>query len=290
MTSGGDEAAGHAFRGPGLDTPTNVKSVSKSVIAALVGVAIGRGLLTGVDQPIVPALGELAPEAADPRLSRITVDHLLTMRPGLERTSGRNYGRWVNSDDWIGYVLSRPFVDEPGGVMLYSTGSYHLLSALLTRTSGRSTLDLAREWLGQPLGIEIPPWTRDPQGVYLGGNNMALSPRAMVRFGELYRNDGRHNGTQVLPAGWVAASWTPRTRSRFSGHAYGYGWFMAAARGHRVYYARGFGGQMIYVVPELALTVAMTSDLSAPSGRTGYGRALNGLLVDGLIPAAERGA
>ena len=94
----------------------------------------------------------------------------------------------------------------------------------------------------------------------------------------------------MLPAQWVDASWTPRTRSRYSGHAYGYGWFIAAARQYRVYYARGFGGQMIYVVPDLALTAVMTSDLSAPSGRTGYGQALNGLLAGGLIPAAERGA
>ena len=94
----------------------------------------------------------------------------------------------------------------------------------------------------------------------------------------------------MLSADWVATSWTPRTRSRFSGHAYGYGWFIATARGHRVYYARGFGGQMIYVVPDLSLTVAVTSDLSAPSGRTGYGRELNRLLADGLVPAAERGA
>ena len=71
--------------------------------------------------------------------------------------------------------------------MLYSTGSYHLLSAALTQASGRSTLALARDWLGEPLGIEIPPWTRDPQGFYLGGNNMMLSPRALLRFGEMYR-------------------------------------------------------------------------------------------------------
>ena len=126
--------------------------------------------------------------------------------PGLERTSGRNYGRWVASDNWIRYALGRPFVDEPGGRMLYSTGSYHLLSAGLARAAGSSTLALARDWLGEPLGITIPPWTRDPQGFYLGGNNMALAPRALLRFGEMYRERGSYVGARVLPAARLSAA------------------------------------------------------------------------------------
>jgi CubicO group peptidase (beta-lactamase class C family) len=284
----GAELLARRFRGPGLEQPVNVKSVSKSVMAALAGAAIERGVLAGVDQPIAPLLDDLVPADADPRVGAITIDHLLTMRAGLERTSGRNYGRWVNSPDWVRYALSRRFVDQPGGRMLYSTGSYHLLSAVLTRVSGRSTLELARAWLGEPLGIEISPWTRDPQGIYLGGNNMLLSPRALLRFAEMYRLSGAWQGRRVLAGSWIEASWTPRVRSRFTGHAYGYGWFIARARGHPVFYGWGYGGQMIYVVPDLALTAVMTSDHSGPSGRSGYVRALHALLADGIVPAAER--
>lgn len=283
----GAELAAEAFRGPGLDRAVNVKSISKTVLSALVGVAIDAGILKGVDQPIAPVLGDLVPAEADPRVGGITVGDLLSMRAGLERTSGPNYGRWVNSADWVAHALTRPFVDRPGGRMLYSTGSYHLLSAMLTRSAGRDTLVLAREWLGKPLGIDIPPWTRDPQGIYLGGNNMALSPRALVHFGEIYRNRGVWRGRRVVPARWVEASWTPRTRSPFTGHRYGYGWFLANARGHRVNYGWGFGGQMVYVVPDLGLTVVMTSDHTSPSGRTGYARKLHTLLADGIVRAAE---
>ena len=99
--------------------------------------------------------------------------------------------------------------------MLYSTGSYHLLAAILTKASGRSLLTLAREWLGKPLAIEIPPWTRDPQGLYMGGNNMALSPNALLKFGEMYRRQGVWSGTQVLSKDWIQACWQPRTRSPF---------------------------------------------------------------------------
>jgi CubicO group peptidase (beta-lactamase class C family) len=284
----GEELLAERLRGPGLDRPVNVKSVSKSVIAALVGGAIARGVLEGVDQRVAPVLGRLVPAGADPRVAAITVDHLLTMRAGLERTSGRNYGRWVSSGDWVRYALTRPFVAEPGSRMLYSTGSYHLLSAALTEASGRSTLALAREWLGDPLGIEIPPWTRDPQGFYLGGNNMVLAPRALLRFGEMYRQGGEHRGREVLPRSWIEASWTPRTSSFFTGHAYGYGWFIVQARGYPVAYAWGYGGQMIYIVPALGLTAVITSDPGAPSGRSGYVRRLHRLLADGIIPAAER--
>jgi CubicO group peptidase (beta-lactamase class C family) len=285
----GEELEAHAFRGPGLNRAANVKSVSKTIMSALAGAAIARGVLEGVDQPIAPILEDKLPDAPDPRIETITVDHLLTMRAGLARTSGRNYGRWVLSDDWTKDALAQPFVDEPGGRMLYSTGSYHLLSAVLTRAAGESTLALARAWLGRPLGIEIPPWTRSPEGVYMGGNEMALTPRALARFGELYRRGGVHDDEQVLPERWVEASWTPRTLSPFSRHRYGYGWFIASARGYRVLYARGYGGQMIYVVPDLALTVVMTSDPLSP-GREGHVDALHALLADHIIPAAAQGA
>jgi CubicO group peptidase (beta-lactamase class C family) len=284
----GEEVVAERLRGPRLDTPVNVKSVSKSFIAALVGAALGRGVLASVDQPMAPLLDGLVPEGVDSRVGAITIEHLLTMRAGLERTSGRNYGRWVTSPNWVRHVLTRPFVAEPGGRMLYSTGSYHLLSAALTRASGSSTLALARDWLGDPLGIEIPPWTRDPQGFYLGGNNMELAPRALLRFGEMVRQGGAWDGAQVLPQAWIEASWTPRVRSFFTGHAYGYGWFIVRARGYPVAYAWGYGGQMIYVVPDLGLCAAMTSDPDTPSGRNGHVRRLHALLADGIIPAAER--
>ena len=274
------------FRGPSLDSAVNIKSASKTIIDALVGMAVDRGLIRDVNQPILPLLAGRAPAGLDPKVGAITLDHLLSMRAGLERTSGRqNYGRWVMSPNWISFTLTRPFVDEPGGMMLYSTGNTHLLSAILTDVSGKTTLDLAREWLAKPLGIVIPAWTRDPQGVYFGGNEMALSPRALFRFGEMFRNGGVVDGKRVLPESWVRASWTPKTHDRHD-DGYGYGWFISEAHGHPIYYAWGFGGQMLYVVPSLALTIAITSDSSAPYIETDYHCALQTLVADGFIPAA----
>ena len=285
----GETLAAHRFNGgPPLDRPVNIKSASKTVLSALAGIAIERGVLTGVDQSVVSVLAKDAPAEPDPRLASVTVGHLLSMRAGLKRTSGEHCGRWVTSPNWVRYALSRPFADEPGGRMLYSTGSSHLLSAMLTRASGRSTHALAQEWLAAPLGVTIPQWPRDPQGVYFGGNDMLMSPEGLARIGELYRNGGKVGEQQVISPDWIRESWTPRTASPWSGNAYGYGWFITEARGHPVRFGWGYGGQMLYVVPDLGLTVVMTSD---PSGSrdTPHVQALHRLLADGIIPAAEKG-
>ena len=285
----GRTVAERVYDGPGLDAPVNIKSASKSVLAALAGVAIARGELAGLDQRVAPLLGPRVPAAAHRQVAAITVEHLLSMRAGLESTSGPNYGGWVSSRDWVASALGRPFVDRPGGRMIYSTGTSHILSATLARATGRSTLALAREWLGAPLGITVPSWPADPQGVYFGGNEMRLSPRALLRFGELYRNDGVAGGKRVLPEGWVKDSWTQRATSPWSGGGYGLGWWISEARGHPIYFAWGYGGQMVYVVPSLGLTAVMTSDAGQRSV-DGHIQALHALVADRFIPAAERGS
>ena len=164
------------------------------------------------------------------------------------------------------------------------------MSAVLTRASGRSTHALAQDWLAKPLGISIPHWPRDPQGIYFGGNDMLMSPRALVRFGELYRLDGVIGGRRILPEGWVRESWQPRTRSPWSGNPYGYGWFSQQAGRYAVHFAWGYGGQMLYIVPELGLTVVMISDPTPHPRADSHVPDLHRLLGEGIIPAAERGA
>ncbi|WP_181703351.1 serine hydrolase domain-containing protein [Chthonobacter albigriseus] len=275
----GRVVAEHGYHGASVGQPTNIKSASKTIVSALVGIAIAKGLLEGPDQRIGALVARDMPRDADPRLRQITIGHLLSMQAGLARTSGPNYGKWVASRNWVRSALAQPFEDEPGGRMLYSTGSTHILSAILTRVSGRSTLQLAREWLKPLKGFSITSWDRDPQGVYFGGNQMAMSPRSLLAFGELYRRGGvTPDGTRLITPEWIEASWRPRTSSRFSGDGYGYGWFARSINGHDVRYAWGFGGQMLYVVPDLKLTVVMTSDDTRPSARTGHRDRLHGLL------------
>jgi CubicO group peptidase (beta-lactamase class C family) len=262
----------------------NVKSVSKSIISALVGIAIAEGKLEGTQQSI----GEFFPrelrDSAHAAKRDITLVDLLSMRAGLESTSFDGYGRWVTSRNWVRAALDRPIVADRGGPMIYSTGNTHLLSAILTKATGMSTWAYARRKLGPALGIEIPSWPRDPQGIYFGGNDMRLTPRAMVAVGELYRNRGRAGRRQIVPAWWVDSSLVVRAYSPFNGHGYGWGWWTRAAGEHSVHFAWGYGGQFIFIVPALRATVVMTSD---PDARREWGHvdALHELLDRFVIPA-----
>jgi CubicO group peptidase (beta-lactamase class C family) len=209
------------------------------------------------------------------------------MRSGLETTSNRNYGSWVQSSNWVRYVLTRPMVDVPGGRMIYSTGNSHLLSAVLTKATKVSTFDFARRYLADPLGIAIRPWVRDPQGIYLGGNEMQLTPRAMLEIGELYLSRGRVGDKQVVSAKWIKDSLEPRTQSWWSGREYGYSWWIDTLGGHQTYYAWGHGGQFIFVVPDLKMVVVATSLPSPGDGRREHQRAIYDLMQEYLVPAAD---
>jgi CubicO group peptidase (beta-lactamase class C family) len=265
----------------------NIKSASKSVIATLVGIAINRRLIRSVDEPIVRWFPELRKDP-DKRKQTITIEHLLTMRSGLESTSGEHYGPWVRSRNWVRYALGRPMVSDPGTSMEYSTGTSHVLSAILTKASGKSTHQFAAEVLAKPLGVSLARWPRDPQGIYFGGNEMLMTPRQMIAFGELYLNRGRAGGRQVVPAAWVDTSCVPRTRSRWDrDREYGYGWWIQDVAGHRACFAWGFGGQYIFVFRDLNLVVAVTSSTTVSDERWGYRRRLFDLLGSHVLAQVD---
>lgn len=272
------------YNGARADGRANIKSASKSIISALVGVAIAEGHLTGLDQTVAPFFPDYVRANPDARIHQVTIEDLLSMRAGLQPTSFGSYGAWVSSSNWVQNALARPFVDEPGGRMLYSTGSSHILSAVLTRATGMSTLAYARTKLFDPMGIRLASWTADPQGIHFGGNEMSLRPRELLAFAELYRNGGRHDGVQLVPESWIERSWTQRTTSPYNGHGYGLGWWLRERRGYDVYFAWGYGGQYAFIVPELELTVVMTSDPVSPREGVHNG-ALHELLTNVLIPA-----
>ena len=275
----------HYQRGAAATRPANVKSVSKSVISALVGIAIDRGLLRSVHEPIAPYFPDLLPVAEATR-RRITIEDLLTMRSGLETTSNRNYGAWVQSDNWVRHALLRPLLSPPGTHMDYSTGNTHLLSAILTRATGASTWRFAQDALAQPLKFSLPQWTRDPQGIYFGGNEMLLTPRQMLAFGELYLHRGAAEGRQIVPASWIDQSFVPRGRSERGDRddrEYGYGWWMRTLAGERTYYAWGYGGQFIFVVPSLDLVVVTTSSTAGGDERRSHRRTVNEVIEDLII-------
>jgi CubicO group peptidase (beta-lactamase class C family) len=215
------------------------------------------------------------------------------MRSGLESTSNRNYGAWVQSRNWVQHALRRPMISEPGASMQYSTGNSHLLSAILTTATRSSTWRFANDALGKPLGFTFPQWPQDPQGIYFGGNDMLMTPRQMLAFGELYLNDGLINGRRVLPARWIQQSCEGRTRNRRPGNPgpnadgfvdpmrdrqYGYGWWVYEIGGVDTCFAWGYGGQYVFVFPTLDLVVVTTSSPDVSEERRGHRRVVFDIL------------
>ena len=274
------------YRGLTRDRAVNVKSASKSVLNALLGIAVQQGKLR-LDQTLEQVLPAATTSALDPRTRAITIRQLMMMKAGLESTSFDNYGAWVNSGNWVNNALRRPFTCAPDTCMVYSTGNTHLLSVILTRATGLSTRDFANRYLFSPLGTQIGGWTRDPQGYYLGGNEMNLTPRQMLRLGQLYLDGGTVNGKQLLTPAWIQDSWGEYATSPWNGHRYGLLWWSRNSGPYRVHFAWGYGGQFIFVVPQLKLVAVMTSSLtSSRNGR--HNDALHRLVDEYVIPAALR--
>ncbi len=282
----GTTIAERYYNGARADRLANIKSASKSVISALVGIAIDRRLLPSVKAPISTYFPSLLDGEDNASKRNITIEDLLTMRSGLESTSNRNYGAWVRSPNWVRFVLTRDMVMPPGMMMDYSTGNTHLLSAILTKATGKSTWQFAQEALAKPLGFSLAKWTSDPQGVFFGGNEMVMTPRQMLAFGEMYLNRGRVNGKQIVRATWIDDSFVPRARSQrgdMDGRQYGYGWWMRELVGHQAYYAWGFGGQFIFVVPDLELVVVTTSSTAPGEERRSHRRSVTDIVEDAII-------
>jgi CubicO group peptidase (beta-lactamase class C family) len=267
-------------------------SVTKSIISALVGITLGDHHLKGLDQTIGELLAAHLPKHADPRVRAITVRQLLTMTGGLpgddQPTGGdvRLSRRLFQSHDWVAYILGRPLVATPGTTFAYSNASSHLLSAIVADTTGQPTLAVARAKLFGPLGINSdhafqpragkPPtpaqlqayqqaavaWPRDPQGYYMGFGEAKLPARDLAKFGYLYLNGGRWNGSQVVPADYVRASTQPHTDLPWlgPGGGYGYQWWTRRVGQHDSFVAVGIGGQRILVLTDLDLVVVITTD------------------------------
>jgi CubicO group peptidase (beta-lactamase class C family) len=267
-----------------------IHSVTKSVVSALVGIALRDHALRSLDQTVGDLLAAHLPRHADPRLRAVTVRQLLTMTGGLPGDDPSTGGdvrlsvRLFRSRDWLGHILGRPLADKPGTTFAYSNASSHLLSAIIADATGQSTLAFARARLFGPLGINSDnafqpraerltatpaqqqayqraavAWPRDPQGYHFGFGETKLPPRDLAKLGYLYLNGGRWDTTQLLPADYVRASTQPHSKP-FGRVGYGYQWWTDTVALHGSFYASGFGGQRIQVVPDLDLVVVITAD------------------------------
>lgn len=279
----GNRIAEKYFRSGSPNKTLNTKSASKSIISLLTGIAVEKGFIKSVDDRISKYLPEYFESISDSAKHKITIKDLLTMRTGLETTSFYNYGEWVNSDDWIAYALNQPMDDRPGGDMRYSTGTSHILSVIISKASNMSTRAFADKYLFEPMDIEAGGWDRDPQGYYMGGNNLALKPEAMLKIGQMVLNGGTWKGERIISKEWLADSFKTYTRSNFNPYDYGYMWWNRKVAGYDTYFAWGYGGQYIFIIPELNSVVVMMSSLANASQDRSYKEPVFELLADHII-------
>lgn len=244
------------FHGAMPNHANNVHSVSKGMLGAAVGIAIERGILRGVDEP----LGRLLPQydLGSGSKHKITLAQLLTMTAGFEWTEDQTESLIERQPDWVQAILDLDQQHAPGRSFTYSSGVSHLISAILAKQSGMSTRAFCEKFLFHPLDITVDHWGRDPQGIDSGGFNLYITPREVALFGLMVLNEGRHDGRQIVPKWWLRESLSRQVRVENSYH-YGYLWWITSIQGREILKQWGYGGQYLYLIPSLDALVVITA-------------------------------
>jgi len=256
----------------GPQTLHDLRSVTKSIVCLIYGIALSQGKVPAPDQPLLAQFPQYPDLAADPARQKLTIGHVLTMTMGTAWNEDLPYTNPANSEiamemapDRYRFVLDRPVVGEPGVRWTYSGGATALLGHLIAKGTGQPLPDFARDALFTPLGIGAFEWVRGIDKVTpSAASGLRLAPRDLARIGQMVLQNGTWDGRPVVPASWLAAVLQDRVGID-DFRRYGYHWYMGAlpvgaggARRERWIGAAGNGGQRLYVMPGLDLVVAMT--------------------------------
>jgi CubicO group peptidase (beta-lactamase class C family) len=266
------------------DTKVHIQSVTKSVIGALVGIAIKNGSLKSVDEPLLSFFPGRVYANPGSEKDAIRLRHLLSMTSSFPCQEFSNSGQSMEqTSGWVQFMLDLPVTTPPGQTFGYCNGNAHLLSAIIEKSTDMSTREFANRELFEPLGIPaVDPenWWTDPQGFSAGGYGLFLRPIDLAKFAYLYLNNGQWNGQQILPDNWVTESTTSYVQKP-EGPGYGYLWTVYSKAGR--YSALGMAGQQIHVYPDKNLIVIVTAELETFVEAPEIERMLN----DFILPAIK---
>jgi CubicO group peptidase (beta-lactamase class C family) len=253
-----------------VTTKRNIFSCTKSFTSALIGIAIQEGFIGGINESVLDFFPSYTFTNNDNRKQNMTIFHLLTMTTGLDwdeadYTDSQNplYMMW-DSPNWVQYVLDLKMIDDPGKTFSYTSGASHILSAIISSTTGMNTLEYAESRLFTPLGIEDYYWPTDPQGIPKGGEGLELAPRSLTKLGQLYLNNGSWKDQQLVPKDWVLNS-TLSTLNSPSASYYGYG-FQWWLHPNGIFSAWGYAHQRVIVAPTYQVVATFTSYMPTMSG------------------------
>ena len=251
----------------GPDVIHDMRSISKSVVGLLYGIALSDGKVPTPDKPLIDGFPEYPDLLSDPERRRMTVGHALSMTLGTKWNEEIPDSDPQNSEvamdrapDRYRYVLDRPMVSEPGQRWTYNGGTTTLLGRLIERGTGEALLDYARARLFQPLGITESQWVKVYAGPAAAASGLRLRPRDLAKIGELVLRQGQRDNRQIVPAAWLAESFKPRAHVE-GGVDYGYQWWLGVHAIGKQPWMAGFGngGQQLFVTPGLDLVVAITA-------------------------------
>ena len=244
-----------------------MQSVSKSLAAAAVGIAIKNGSIPGLDQKIMDYFDEYESSTPDPRRNAMTIRDVLTMTTGIQWDESSmpytdptsNCVQMEESLDWIQYVIDQPMAFEPGEKYEYNSGATRLLSYLINKTTGQDLADYVKTNLFEILGIKDYYWKHTPTGLTDAEGGLYLSPRDLAKFGYLYLNNGKWDSNQLLPENWVENTPAKPVDTIWPKFKYGFQWWlMPYGKNHTALLASGLGGQRMIVLPELDIVAVFT--------------------------------
>ncbi|WP_190809165.1 serine hydrolase [Flagellimonas sp. S3867] len=236
------------FRGKEAGDLFPIRSITKNFTSALTGIAIEQGLINGLDYQIKDMYSELAGTSKE----QITIGHLLNMSSGLQWNEEQEIEDLLglNIQDPIGNLLSRDLESEPGATFNYNTLSPHVVTDIIAKISNGTFRDYAIENLLDPLGITSFEWETDPDGNAWGGVGLELRTHDLIKFGQLFLNNGMWNGQELIPEEWVTLSSTAQIDIPQSATKYSLQWYVADNLDRKVYFGQGFGGQALMLIPE----------------------------------------
>jgi len=248
----------------------NVQSVTKSILSILVGIAIDKGYIANEDTPILNYFPEES-DLFDGKKKEITIKHLLNHTSGLHWEGYKEHADFLQSQNPVKYVLEKEMEQVSGEKYNYNSGGTHLLSAILTKVTDKTTLEFAKEVLFEPLHIDSLHWSTLKDGIYDGaGFGLSMYPKDLIKIGKLVLNNGTIDGTQIISQKWIRKSFDnsekKETRWGIRKSKHGYGWYSATYNEREVLYAMGYGGQFIFIIPSKKRIIVALHNSDTPTG------------------------
>lgn len=265
------------------DSLCDVQSLTKGIMSILVGIAIDKGYIKNVDEPIITYFSNEFKSLADKTKREITIKHLLNQTSGLSWKGYLEHEEWLNSKDPISFVLKKSLENNPGEKYNYNSGATHLLSVIISRATDKTTLEFANEFLFNHLNINTTDWQKRNKGYYDGsGLGLKMKPIDLMKIGQLLENNGRWNDTTIVSEKWIEELFDENEKSEtqwgLRNSKHGFCWYQSEFKGISIDYGMGYGGQFIILIPSKELIIVTTHNHHTPNGIEQQMKFLNGKL------------